>query len=194
MIENDQKQLPDNHHHNSNQQLFSEESRTTTETRGYRSISTSIPIASNHNHIDHHHKHSRRRYNRRLPNKSSSCLDYQYYLNRQGINANDIDTDGTSKGLTEDDLRQLSPIFIQQILSGACEQLEPREYIERMANPSNTFESSEPTIIPISSHAPLKNDNELWQGSYYCIIGSYVIKHLYLCYSLPIFNNCRFHH
>ena len=194
MIENDQKQLPDNHHHNSNQQLFSEESRTTTETRGYRSISTSIPIASNHNHIGHHHKHSRRRYNRRLPTKSSSCLDYQYYLNRQGINANDIDTDGTSKGLTEDDLRQLSPIFIQQILSGACEQLEPREYVERMANPSNTFESSEPTIIPISSHAPLKNDNELWQGSYYCIIGSYVIKHLYLCYSLPIFNNCRFHH
>src|SRR5699024_1262924 len=107
---------------------------------GHRSISSTTPFANsattapNHNHIGHSHQHHHHP-------RSSACLDYRYYLNRQGTSSHN------KQVLTEDDLRELSPIFIQQILSGACEQLESRDSVT--AHPTSA------SLLPSSSSKAL---------------------------------------
>lgn len=96
-------------------------------SRAYRSVE-----ARQHNHVGHRHSHQsndltgHEEYLLKSPHSTddpqpstpSDCLDYQFYLNQ-------VKTDKNGKSyLNKRDLRKMAPIFVQQILSGACEQVE----------------------------------------------------------------------
>lgn len=137
------------HHRHDHQRhretILKQQPSTNSNFRGHRSISSQVPSTGSHNHIAHQHDHHHDQYHSHSPDthphhqqqqkRRSSCLDYHYYLHRQGV-------DKSRQPLTATDLRELSPIFIQQILSGACEQLEaPGEHNVLVPSTSATSKS-----------------------------------------------------
>lgn len=98
----------DHHHH---------EDHNGHSTRDHRSISK----VSNamHNHIGYHHKHDIENEDLidNIAQSPVDCMHVDFYWNQLKQNSR-------SGYITENDIRYLSPIFIQQILSNACEKTE----------------------------------------------------------------------
>ena len=134
---------------------------TATTSREHRSVSSDSNKINYINHNSHKHQHSKHHHMHYSQNpnhhknypKSSACLDYSYYLNRLEGRSGD-EKNSKNFGVTENDIRELSPIFIQQILSGACEKLESHDSII-LSSELNSSKSERSSLV----YSPLKLKN-----------------------------------
>lgn len=169
-------------------------SQTHKSNRGHRSVADET---HSHNHIEHQHRHRLRseRDGVTSPNQGQGlqamadahqeCLDYHFYINQLKQQAKE-EAEGEEREpsrltksrhfaandevyLTPDRLQKMAPILLQQIVSRACERLEPVSSVRRDA-------STKGEVATLEAEAGGNRKTQKWEAILYGVGSVLVIS------------------